>query len=106
MQDLWMGGGGALDPPLVYCLGWICTVGKLALPIPPPPPPPPTFEASLLPVCIAHIFETSGWNNITFGSQGDIGIIHSFSDFDLGMPRAVNLKGIWLRRVESVTFRS
>ena len=22
---------------------------------------------------------------ITFGSQGDIGIIHSFSDFDLGM---------------------
>ena len=33
----------------------------------------------------AHIFETSGWNNITFGSQGDIGIIHSFSDFDLGM---------------------
>ena len=37
MQDLWMGGGGALDPPLVYCLGWIGTVGKLALPIPPPP---------------------------------------------------------------------
>ena len=36
---------------------------------------------------LAHIFETSGWNNITFGSQGDIGIIHSlFSDFDLGMP--------------------
>ena len=32
------GGGGALDPPLVYWLGWICTVGKLALPIPPPPP--------------------------------------------------------------------
>ena len=31
------------------------------------------------------IFETSGWNNITFGSQGNIGIIHSFSDFDLGM---------------------
>ena len=28
---------------------------------------------------------TSGWNTITFGSQGDIGIIHSFSDFDLGM---------------------
>ena len=28
MQDLWMG-GGALDPPLVYCLGWIGTVGKL-----------------------------------------------------------------------------
>ena len=23
MQDLWM--GGALDPPLVYCLGWIGT---------------------------------------------------------------------------------
>ena len=36
MQDLWMGGGGgALDPPLVYWLGWIGTVGKLALPIPP-----------------------------------------------------------------------
>ena len=34
---------------------------------------------------LSHIFETSGWNNITFGSQGDIGIIHSFSDFDLGM---------------------
>ena len=34
---------------------------------------------------LTHIFETSGWNNITFGSQGDIGIIHSFSDFDLGM---------------------
>ena len=31
------GGGGALDPPLVYWLGWIDTVGKLALPIPPPP---------------------------------------------------------------------
>ena len=29
------GGGGALDPPLVYWLGWIGTVGKLALPIPP-----------------------------------------------------------------------
>ena len=28
---------------------------------------------------------TSGWNNITFGLQGDIGIIHSFSEFDLGM---------------------
>ena len=38
MQDLVMGGGGgglALDPPLVYWLGWIGTVGKLALPIPP-----------------------------------------------------------------------
>ena len=34
---------------------------------------------------LAHIFETSGWNNITFGSQGDIGIIHSFPNFDLGM---------------------
>ena len=34
---------------------------------------------------LTHIFKTSGWNNITFGSQGDIGIIHSFSDFDLGM---------------------
>ena len=33
----------------------------------------------------AHIFETSGWNNITFGSQVDIGVTHSFSDFDLGM---------------------
>ena len=33
----------------------------------------------------AHIFETSGWNNITFGAQSDIGIIHSFSDFDLGI---------------------
>ena len=32
----------------------------------------------------AHILETSGWN-ITFGSQGDIGIIHSFLDFDIGM---------------------
>ena len=31
------------------------------------------------------IFETSGWNNVTFGSQGDIRIIHSFSDFDLVM---------------------
>ena len=29
--------------------------------------------------------ETSGWDNITFGSQGDIGIIHSFSDFHLRM---------------------
>ena len=29
--------------------------------------------------------ETSGWNNITFGSQGGIGIIHSFSDFHLRM---------------------
>ena len=28
-------GGGPLDPPLVYWLGWIDTVGKLALPIPP-----------------------------------------------------------------------
>ena len=28
-------GGGPLDPPLVYWLGWIGTVGKLALPIPP-----------------------------------------------------------------------
>ena len=28
-------GGGPLDPPLLYCLGWIGTVGKLALPIPP-----------------------------------------------------------------------
>ena len=34
---------------------------------------------------LAHIFETNGWNNITFGSQGDIGVIHSFSDFGLGM---------------------
>ena len=34
---------------------------------------------------LAHIFETSGGNNVTFVSQGDIGIIHSFSDFDLGM---------------------
>ena len=34
---------------------------------------------------LAHIFETSGWNNITFGCQGDIGIIHSSSDFDHGM---------------------
>ena len=32
----------------------------------------------------AHIFE-SGWNNITFESQGDIGIMHSYSDFDLRM---------------------
>ena len=42
----------------------------------------------------AHIFETSGWNNITFGSQGDIGIIHSFSDFDLRMTR-VTLNLSW-----------
>ena len=38
---------------------------------------------------LAHIFKPSaavhGWNNIIFGSQGDIGI-HSFSDFDLRMP--------------------
>ena len=34
---------------------------------------------------LAHIFETSGWNNIIFGSQAYIGIIHGFSDFDLGM---------------------
>ena len=34
---------------------------------------------------LAHIFETSGWDNITSGSQGDIGIIHCFSDFHLGM---------------------
>ena len=33
----------------------------------------------------AHIFETSAWNNIKFGPQGDIGIVHSFLDFDLGM---------------------
>ena len=33
---------------------------------------------------LRHI-EYIGWNNITFGSQGDIGIIHSFSDFDPGM---------------------
>ena len=34
----------------------------------------------------AHIFETSGWDNIAFGSQGIvIGIIHIFSDFDLRM---------------------
>ena len=34
---------------------------------------------------LAHIFETRGWNNITFGSQGDIGFIHSFSDFNFWM---------------------
>ena len=40
-----------------------------------------------------HIVETSGWNNITFGSQGN-GIIHSFSDFDLGMsPCDLQLRG-------------
>ena len=38
----------------------------------------------------AHIFETNGWNNITFWSKGidigNFGIIHnSFSDFDLRM---------------------
>ena len=33
----------------------------------------------------AHIFETSGWNNIIFGSQGDIGITHNFLDVDLGV---------------------
>ena len=32
-----------------------------------------------------YISEPSGWNHITFGSQGDIGIIHSLLDFDLGM---------------------
>ena len=42
MQDLWMGGA------LVYWLGWIGTVGKLALPIP-PPPQKKKFEASLRP---------------------------------------------------------
>ena len=42
-------------------------------------------ECAILVCPIAHIFKTSGWNNITFGSQGDIGIIHSFSDFDHGM---------------------
>ena len=40
MQDLWMGGGGwgwgwGLWICLWYWLGWIGTVGKLALPIPP-----------------------------------------------------------------------
>ena len=34
---------------------------------------------------LAHILVISGWNNITFGSQGDIGIIHTFTDFDHGM---------------------
>ena len=34
---------------------------------------------------LAHIFETTGWDNITFESQGHIGIIHSFLDFDLRM---------------------
>ena len=32
---------------------------------------------------LAHIFETSGWNNITFGSQCHIRIINSFSEFNL-----------------------
>ena len=45
MQDLWMGGRGGLWIRLWY-MGWIGTVGKLALPI---PPPPPKFEASLRP---------------------------------------------------------
>ena len=41
---------------------------------------------------LAYIFETSRWNNITFGSQGYIGIIRSFSDSDLGMtPRDLEL---------------
>ena len=43
------------------------------------------MECAILVCPIAHIFKTSGWNNITFGSQGNIGIIHSFPDFDLGM---------------------
>ena len=30
-------------------------------------------------------FETVGSNNITIGSPGDIGTIHTFSDFDLWM---------------------
>ena len=37
-----------------------------------------------------HIFETSGWDNITFGSQGDIGIIHIYivsQTLTLGWPR-------------------
>ena len=42
-------------------------------------------ECAILVCPIVHIFETSGRNNITFGSQGDIGIIHMFSDFDLEM---------------------
>ena len=49
-------GGGALDPPLVYCLGWIGTVGKLALPI----PPPPKFEASLRP-CLPQFKSSTVW---------------------------------------------
>ena len=37
MQDLWMGGGGGGSGSAsgIYWLGWIGTVGKLALPIPP-----------------------------------------------------------------------
>ena len=38
---------------------------------------------------IAHIFEICRWNNITFGSQGDTGLIHRFLDFDLGMTPCV-----------------
>ena len=57
----------------------------------------------------AHIFETSGRNNITFGSQGDIGIIHSFLDFDPGMaPCALELLrggGGFSRKLRTKDFR-
>ena len=33
---------------------------------------------------MAHNSETSGWNCIKFGSQGDIEILYRFSHFDLG----------------------
>ena len=49
------GGGGPLDPPLVYCLGWIGTVGKLALPIPPPHPIPMPYKVRL-PYSLVYIF--------------------------------------------------
>ena len=63
MQELWMGGGGGpLDPPLVYWLGWIDTVGKLALPIPP---------QSLRPRCAPASRVVLGWGVIfIFSSRG------------------------------------
>ena len=69
MQDLWMGGGGALDPPLVYCLGWIGTVGKLALPIPPQnlrPRCAPAWTSGFIATKAAHmafIATKAGTNN-------------------------------------------
>ena len=49
----------------------------------------------------AHNSETSGWNCIKFGSQGDIEVLHSFSHFDIGItPRdiSVTLTDFWCKR--------